>query len=156
VVWAEGLGEGALLRAPCCEETPFVAFGASAFAVTRAEAGEVFRITAPAPPRFCFVLLRGEGGPSATLGVGFPRAVARPPRHAPPELAATRARMDAALAAQELEAALAALAEMLLLARDHAATAAAAAALLAHLARHPLCRGPSLGALAAALTEASA
>jgi hypothetical protein len=156
VVWAEGLAEGAVLRAPCGEDTAFVAFGASAFAATVAEAGEAFRIAAAAPPRRCLVLLRGEGRPSATLGAGFPRAVARPPRRAAAEPAATRARMDAALAAQDLDAALAALADLLLLAREEAGTLDAARALLAHLARHPLCRGPALGALAAALTEARA
>jgi CBS-domain-containing membrane protein len=156
VVWAEGLAEGAVLHAPCGEATAFAALGGTGFAGTVAEAGEGFRITAAAPPRRCLVLLRRAGRPSATLGAGFPRAVARPPRRAAPGTAATRARMDAALAAQDLDAALAALAELLLLAREEAATPEAARALLAHLARHPLCRGPALGALAAALTEARA
>ncbi|MBR0674495.1 hypothetical protein, partial [Neoroseomonas soli] len=61
--------------------------------------------------------------------------------------------MDMALGEHDLDSALAALADLLILAREDAATGAATAALLAHLARHPLCRSPSLGALAAALTE---
>ncbi|WP_198373758.1 hypothetical protein, partial [Roseomonas rosulenta] len=82
--------------------------------------------------------------------------VARPPRRRPPELAATRARMDAALAEGDLDGALAALADMLLLARDDDRTQEAAAALLRHLARYPMLRGAGLGALVAALTEVPA
>jgi hypothetical protein len=64
--------------------------------------------------------------------------------------------MDGALAALDLDGALAALADMLLLAREDAATVDAAGALLRHLARHPLLRGTTLGPLVAALTEVPA
>jgi hypothetical protein len=61
--------------------------------------------------------------------------------------------MAAALAAGDLDGALGQLADMLAAARDAPETLAATADLLAHLARHPFCRSPRLGALAAALTD---
>jgi hypothetical protein len=154
-IWAEGAGAARLHRADG-QVQDFAVLGGCAFAVCDALAGEAFRITAPAPPRRGLVLLRAAGVPSPSLAMGWPRAIARPARRAAPELPATRARMDAALSEGEIDAALAALAEMLVLARDDAATTEAAGALLRHLARHPMLRGPALGALAAALTEVSA
>lgn len=154
-IWAEG-AEAARLHRADGQVQDFAVLGGCAFAGCDALAGEALRITAPAPPRRCLVLLRAAGGLSPSLAMGWPRAIARPAARAAHELPATRARMDAALAEGALDAALAALAEMLVLARDDAATAEAAAALLRHLARHPMLRGPALGALAAALTEVPA
>jgi hypothetical protein len=154
-IWAEGANAARLHRADG-QVQDFAVLGGSAFAGCDALAGEAFRMTAPTTPRRCLVLLRAGGGPSPSLAMGCPRAVARPARSGAPEAAATRARMDAALAESELDAALAALAEMLVLARDDAATTEAAGALLRHLARHPMLRGAALGALAAALTEVPA
>jgi hypothetical protein len=155
-IWAEGADAAPRLHRADGREQDFAVLGDCAFAACDAVAGEALRITAPAPARRCLVLLRAAGGPSPSLAAGWPRALARPARRAAPELPATRARMDAALAEGALDAALAALAEMLVLARDDAATTEAAAALLRHLARHPMLRGPALGALAAALTEVPA
>jgi hypothetical protein len=154
-IWAEGADAARLHRADGRMQD-FAVLGGSAFAGCDAHAGEALRITAPARPRRCLVLLRDAGAPSSSLAAGWPRALARPARRAAPELAPTRAQMDAALAGGALDAALAALAEMLVLARDDAATTEAAGALLRHLARHPMLRGPALGALAAALTEVPA
>lgn len=153
VVWAYGADADALLHPACGAPVGFAVLGDCGFAAIAAASGETFRITTPAPPRRCLVLLRAAGGPSPSLGAAWPRAVSRPVRRTAPELDATRVRMDAALADHDLDGALAALAEMLVMAREDAATQDAAAAALRHLARHPMCRGPALGALAAALTE---
>jgi hypothetical protein len=154
-IWAEG-ADGARLHRADGRVQDFAVLGGCAFAVCDALAGEALRITAPVRPRRCLVLRRATGGPSPSLAAGWPRALAGRAPHGAPELAPTRARMDAALADGELDAALAALAEMLVLARGDAATTEAAGALLRHLARHPMLRGPALGALAAALTEVPA
>jgi hypothetical protein len=155
-VWAEGADASARLHRADGQVQDFAVLGDCAFAGCDALAGEAMRITAPAPARRCLVLLRAAGGPSPSLAMGWPRAIGRPARRAAHELPATRARMDAALAEGALDAALAALAEMLVLARDDGATVEAASALLRYLARHPMLRGPALGALAAALTEVPA
>lgn len=155
-IWAEGADDAARLHRADGQAMGFAVLGGSAFACCEAMAGEALRLSAPAPPRRCLVLLRPPEGALPNLGTAWPRAVARPPRRRPPGLAATRARMDAALAECDLDGALAALADMLLLARADAATQDAAGALLRHLARHPMLRGAALGALAAALTEVPA
>jgi hypothetical protein len=152
VVWADGADADALLHPASGAPVGFAVLGGCGFASIAATIGEPFRITASAPPRRCLVLLRPADGPSSSLGAGWPRAVSRPVRRPAPELGATRVRMDAALADHDLDGALAALADMLVLARDDVATQDAAAALLQHLARHPMRRSPALGALAAALT----
>ena len=155
-VWAEGADEAARLHRAAGAALGFTVLGGSAFSICEVAAGEALRLTAPASPRRCTLLLRAPAGASPSLGAGWPRAGARPPRRRPPELAATRARMEAALVEGDLDAALAALAEMLLLARADAATLDAAAGLLRHLARHPMLRGAGLGAMVAALTEVPA
>lgn len=147
-IWAEA-GE-ARLSSPTLS---FQSLGRIAFAAGPAAAGETFRLHAPAPPQHCIVLGLPTPRHSPTLDAFLPRAVARPVQEPAPDLDATRARMDTALADGDLDAALAAVAELLILARDAPATLDAVAALLAHLARHPLCRSAALGALVAALTE---
>lgn len=129
--------------------------GGCAFAACEVAAQEALRITAPAPPRLCLVLLRAVPVASPSLSGAWPRALLRGARR-PGGDAAARATMDAALAAQDLDGALAALADMLAVAREDDATQQAAAALLRHLARHPMLRGAALGALAAALIEVPA
>ena len=90
---------------------------------------------------------------SPTLALMAPRALRSPARRQPYDLAAGRERVAGALAAFELETALGAVAEMLVVAPRDALTQAAVAAVLDHLARHPLSRSPALGAFVAALTE---
>lgn len=155
-VWTEGGEAGAVLHRADGTAVGFEVLGATAFAVCAVTPREPLRITAPAAPRRCLVLLRGADVASASLSGAFPRAVSAPSRTAPPDMAAVRATMDAALAAQDLDGALAALAEFLVLARGDDATHQAAAALLRHLARYPMLRGAALGALAAALIEVPA
>jgi len=154
-VWAEGLdAEAARLVPQAGPDLPLQRLGGTAFAtIGDATAGEAFRLRAPAPARRCVVLALPASPHSPTLDAVLPRALARPAARPAFDLPAARARLDAALAEQDLDGALAALADLLILARQAPATLDAAAALLAHLARHPLCRSPSLGALAAALTE---
>ncbi len=154
-VWAEGGEADAVMHRADGAAIRFEVLDGSAFAGCEVADQEPLRITAPAPPRRCLVLLRGAGAASASLSA-FPRAVIALPRRAAEDMAATRAAMDAALAAQDLDGALAALAELLVLAREDDATQQAAAALLRHLAAHPMLRGAALGALAAALTEVPA
>lgn len=153
-VWAEGLHpEEASLVPRVGRDLPFVRLGETAIAIGEAEAGDVFRLQGLTPARRCVVLSLPEPRHSPVLDAFLPRAIARPVRRPAPDLAAARARMDTALAEQDLGTALAALADLLILAREEPVTRAATAALLAHLARHPLCRSPALGAFAAALTE---
>jgi len=125
---------------------------AAAYAAAPAAAVPV-AIILPARPARCLVGTVAAGGPSAILAADWPEAIARPAPTAAPDLAPLAARVEAGLARHDLDAALAALAEMLLLARGAAETQAAARAILTFLMRHPLCRSPRLGALAAALTE---
>lgn len=154
VVWAEGIAaEGACLIPQDGVPWPLRQLGATAFASGAATAGQGFRLLAAAVPARCLVLALPEAGPSPTLDAFLPRAVARPAAHPPTDPAAARAWMEAALAAQDLDGALAALGDMLLRARGTPDTDAALVAFFAHLARHPLCRGAGLGALVAAITE---
>ncbi|MBR0683442.1 hypothetical protein GXW74_23350 [Roseomonas eburnea] len=153
-VWAEGLDtEAASLVPHSGPELPFLRLGGTAFATGSTLAREVFRLHALTPARRCVVIGLPAPRHSPTLDAFLPRALARPATRPAPDLPAARARMDAALAGQDLDGALAALADLLILARDAPATRDAVAALLAHLARHPLCRSLGLGAFAAALTE---
>jgi hypothetical protein len=155
LAWAQGweAAEEATLRAGGAPPEGFLALGDTAFAAIPALAGLSVRILAPAPPSRCVVLGVAEPAGSATLAGFWPRAMLRAPRPAAIDLDAARRRLDAALVEQDLDGAIALLADMLLLARDAPQTMAAAAGLLAHLAQHPLCRSPRLGALVAALTE---
>lgn len=155
-VWAEGADATACLHRADGQAVGFAVLGACAFAGCDVTANEALRLVAAVPPQRCLVLLRATDGPSPSLAGAWPRAVSRQAPRSAPELAATRARMDAALAREDLDGALAALADMLVLARADAVTGEAAAVLLRHLARHPMLRGPALGALAAALTEVPA
>lgn len=155
-VWATGADAAARLHRADGQVLDFAMLGGCAFAGCNTAALEALRITAPAPPGRCLVLLRAIDGPSPSLAGAWPRAVCGAVRRPPNELAATRARMDAALLEGDLDGALAALADMLLLARDDDATRDASRALLRHLARHPMLRGVGLGALVAALTEVPA
>ncbi|WP_137124809.1 hypothetical protein [Roseomonas sp. HF4] len=153
-VWAEGWAPapGAALAAGGAP-APFAMLGATAFAVPQGVPGAVLLLRAAAPPPACRVLLPAAAHHSPTLDGVWPRAVARPAAPAAPDLAAARALMAAALAAGDIDGALGQLADMLAAARRAPETLAAAAALLAHLACHPFCRSPRLGALAAALTD---
>ena len=154
VVWAEGIAaEGTCLMPQDGVPWLFHQLGATAFASGPAIAGQRFRLIAPAVPARCLVLVLPEAGPSPTLDAFLPRAVACPAAHPPADPATARAWMEAALAAQDLDGALAAIGDMLLRARGMPETDAALAHLFAHLARHPLCRGAGLGALVAAITE---
>lgn len=153
VVWAEGWGAagGASLGCGDAPPVPLMAFGTQAFASVPVVAGDAMRLRAASRPARCLVLGLPQPRHSPTLAAAWPRALARPHARRGLDLAECRARMERALAAQDLDAALAAVADMLLAAREDPATLAAIAALLAHLARHPLCRGTGLGAFAAAL-----
>ena len=131
----------------------FVAVPGGGFLAAQVAAGGRCTVQAPVPPSRCRVLLVPRPAASPSLALLAPRAVHRPSRPAPFDLAAARARIAAALGRQDLDAALGAAAEMLVAARQHPATQVAAAAVLDHLARHPLCRSPALGAFVAALTE---
>jgi hypothetical protein len=155
-VWAEGADGQAVLHRADGAAIGFDVLGGSAFAGCEVAAREPLRITAQVAPRRCLVLLRGADVATASLCGAFPRAVIAPPRRATEDTATSRAAMEAALAAQDLDGALAALADLLVVAREDAATQQAAAALLRHLAAHPMLRGAALGALAAALTEVPA
>lgn len=155
LAWAEGWAQadGAVLVAGDAPPEGFRMLGATAFAAAPVQAGLALRIRASAPAGRCVLLGVPQGAGSATLAGLWPRALQRAPRPPGIDLDAARARLDAALAAHDIEGAIAVLADMLLLARAAPQTMAAAAALLAHLAAHPLCRSPRLGALVAALTE---
>lgn len=158
VVRAEGLPalRQATLAIDHGPPAPFTELAGIAFATAPARAGARVLVALPERPLRCLVTGIAADGPSAIVSPFWPEAIARPVAAARPDLAATRARMDAALAEFDLDAALAALAGMLLAARGAPETRAAVAAILAFLARHPLCRSPRLGAMAAALTEHSA
>ncbi|WP_198378572.1 hypothetical protein, partial [Neoroseomonas rubea] len=96
-------------------------------------------------------------GIAATFATALPRAVVAAGAGAAPDDAAAYAESLAeALERPEPDAALAVLADMLLAVRDAPETMAAARALLRHAARHPLWRGPALGAIPAALMEEEA
>jgi len=153
-LWAEGWAPppGASLEAGGAPAA-FATLGATAFAVPPGVAGAVLLLRAPAPPPACRILLPAVSRHSPTLDGPWPKAIARPAAPAAPDLGAARALMAAALAAGDLDGALAQMAGMLAAARRAPATTEAAAELLAHLARHPFCRSPRLGALAAALTD---
>ncbi len=153
VVWAEGWepASGACLLHGEAPPAPLVALGGLAFASVLVAAGDAMRLRAASRPQRCVVLGLPQARHSPTLAAFWPRALARPAARRGPDLAACRARMAAALAAQDIDAALAPVADMLLAAREDPATLAAIGALLAHLARHPLCRGTGLGTFAAAL-----
>ena len=154
VVWAEGIEAGrACLMPEDGVPWPLRQLGATTFASGAATAGQGFRLIAPVVPTRCVALSLPEAGPSPTLDAFLPRAIARPAVHPPPDATAPRAWMEAALAAQDLDGALAAIGDMLLRARGAPETDAALVAFFAHLARHPLCRGGGLGALVAAITE---
>ncbi|CAH0231068.1 hypothetical protein [Roseomonas sp. CECT 9278] len=155
-VWATGADAAARLHRADGQVLDFTVLEGCAFAGCDVVAPEALRVSAPAPPLHCLVLLRAHHGASPSLAGAWPRAVSAPVRRGPDDLAATRARMDAALREADLDAALAALADMLLLARADGATQEASGALLRHLARHPMLRGVGLGALVAALTEVPA
>ena len=158
VVRAEGLAtrERATLAVAGDAPLAFADLAGVAFAATPARAGARVVVTLPERPLRCVVSGIAEEGPSAILAGVWPEAIARPVVANPPDLAAAVARVEAALARFDLDAALAVLAEMLLAARGAPQTQAAAAAILEFLGRHPLCRSPRLGAMAAALTEQSA
>jgi hypothetical protein len=132
----------------------FLPAGAGGFAALPAvAAGARLVLQAPQPPARCRIAMVPHPAPSPSLALLAPRALLVPPRAPGPDLAALSARVAAALAAQALDPALAAAAEMLAAGRGRPETAAAIAAILAHLARHPLCRSPALGAFVAALME---
>jgi hypothetical protein len=152
---AEGWAEPATARLLPDEGAPiaFLSLQDAAFATAIVTRGTAFTIEAPSPPLRCRIVLTPSAGVSPTLALLAPRAIRSPARRAAYDLDAGRRRVDAALAAQDLDTALAVVAEMLVAARGAAATQAAVAGVLAHLARHPLCRSASLGAFVAALTE---
>ena len=132
---------------------PFLPLAGAAFLATAAEAGAAFAIEAPVPPLHCRVLCLPRQRQSPTLALLAPRAIRSPARRPAYDLEAGQRRIADALAKQELDTALGVAAEMLVSARQAAATRHAVAAVLAHLARHPLARSPALGAFVAALTE---
>lgn len=106
----------------------------------------------PTPPR-CRIATLPHPTPSPSLALLAPRALLTTSRALAFDSAAATTRITTALVAQNLDAALAAAAEMLAAARERPETQAAIAAILGHLARHPLCRSPALGAFVAALME---
>ena len=158
VVRAEGLDAPprATLSVDGGVPVPFADLGGVAFAAAPVSAGARVTVTLPDRPLRCVLDGIAEGGASPVLAATWPEAIARPLAAGAPDLAGARARVEAALAGHDLDAAMAALAEMLLVARGAPETHATAAAILVFLGRHPLCRSPRLGAMAAALTEQSA
>lgn len=132
----------------------FLPAGAGGFAALPAvAAGARLVLQAAQPPARCRVVMVPHPAPSPSLALLAPRALLVPRRSQGCNLPALAARITAALAAHNLDAALATAAEMLAAARERPETQAAIAAILAHLARHPLCRSPALGAFVAALME---
>lgn len=131
----------------------FLALGDEAFAATVTEAGAGFTIEAPVPPLRCEIRFLPRPATSPSLALFAPKAIRSPARRPAYDLDAARERVATALAGQELDVALGVAAEMLAASRSAAATHSAVAAVLAHLARYPLARSPSLGAFVAALTE---
>lgn len=151
--WAEA-GAASLVpgaRAPIA----FVPLGAAAFAWCASDGGETIALHAPAPPARCRVAFQ-PAGIAATFATALPRAVVAAGAGAAPDPPPYAESLAAALERPEPDAALAVLADMLLTARDAPETMAAARALLRHAARHPLWRGPALGAIPAALMEEEA
>jgi hypothetical protein len=131
----------------------FLALADAAFVATIAGHGGGFTIEAPSPPLRCALRFIPRPAGSPTLALLAPRAI-RSPAHGPAyDVDAGHDRVVAALAAQQLDTALGIAAELLAASRSAAATRAAVLAVLAHLARYPLARSPSLGAFVAALTE---
>lgn len=148
------LPPGAWRAVPGGVPLPFVPLGEGAFVAAVLEGpGARCVLEAPAPPARCRVTVVPRPAASPSLALLAPRALRRPPRRHTEGPAEALARITAALAAGELDAALAAAAGMLLAAREAPATREGVAAILAHLAHHPLRRSPSLGAFVAALTE---
>ncbi len=131
----------------------FVPIADAAFIAVEAEAGEVLTFAAPSAPRRSHAAFHPRAVASPSLALLAPRAIRAPARRPAYDLAAARARIEAALAAQAHDTALGVTAEMLLAARGAAETRAAVAVVLAHCARYPLARTPALGAFVAALTE---
>ncbi len=132
----------------------FLPAGAGGFlAVLSSAAGARFTLQAPQPPARCRIATVPQPATSPSLALLAPRALLVPPRAPGFDAAAATARIAAALAEQDLDAALATAAGMLAAARERPETQAAIAAILGHLARHPLCRSPALGAFVAALME---
>jgi hypothetical protein len=151
--WADPAA--ARLLPPAGAPLPFAPLGEGAFlaAVLEGEGGHCL-LEAPAPPAECRVRVLPRPAASSSLALLAPRALRRPPRQSGQDAAEAAARITAALAEGRLEAALAAAAELLLTAREAPATREAVAAILAHLAHHPLRRSPALGAFVAALMDA--
>lgn len=150
--WADPAA--ARLLPPAGAPLPFLPLGEGAFLAAVLEGpGSPCVLEAPAPPTRCRVTLAPRPAASPALALLAPRALRRGPRPQAADPAAGPARITAALAAGDLDAALAAAAEMLLTAREAPATREAVAAILSHLAHHPLRRSPALGAFVAALTE---
>ncbi|MEO3474422.1 hypothetical protein AAFN86_21320 [Roseomonas sp. CAU 1739] len=154
-ILAEGWPEPGAARLLSPEGLPqaFLPLADAAFLATVAEDGAAFTIEAPATPRLCRVVFVPRPAASPSLALLAPRSIRSPVRHAAYDLAAGQRRVSAALMVQDLDTALGVAAEMLLSARGAAATQAAIAAVLSHLARYPLARSPALGAFVAALTE---
>ena|GEM_PF-3649128 len=138
VVWAVGWGAEAV--AARVGEVPFVALRRAAYCVV--EGRGVLRFVAPRVPESCVVMAAAEV--PVALSFGWPRALLARGVTAP-----RLAEVEAALAAANLPRALDVLGRMLL--AEGREREAAARAVLAWLARHPLMREPALGALAAAL-----
>jgi hypothetical protein len=156
-VLAEGWAEpaAASLVAGAGAPVAFLPLGAAAFAWCAADGGEAIILHAPAPPTRCRVAFHPSGGVGA-FAAALPRAVATAAARVAPGDAPPAESLAEALARPEPDAALAILADMLIAARDAPETVAAARTLLSHAARHPLWRGPALGALPAALMEEEA
>ena len=127
--------------------------GGGAFLAAEASPGTLLTIVAPQAPGRLRVVFHPHLPVSPALALMAPRALRAPGRAKAYDLAAGRARIDAALEAGSVDTALGVAAEMLLSARHAAATRAAILRLLAHCARYPLARSPALGAFVAALTE---
>ena len=131
----------------------FVPLAGGAFIVAETATGEVLTFAAPAAPRHSHAVFHPRFAASPSLALLAPRALRAPARRVAYDLAAARARIEAALAAPALDTALGVAAEMLLAARGAPETRAGVTAVLAHCARYPLDRTPALGAFVAALTE---
>ena len=131
----------------------FRPLGDNAFVATTATMAEAFVIEAPVAPQRCQLVFLAPPSTSPTLSLLAPRAIRRPAHRQAYDLDAGRRRVASALSEQELDTALGVATEMLVVSRVAATTRAAVLDVLAHLARYPLSRSPSLGAFVAALTE---
>ncbi|MBP0465348.1 hypothetical protein J5Y09_15590 [Roseomonas sp. PWR1] len=156
-VLAEGWAEpgAASLVAGAGAPVAFLPLGAAAFAWCAADGGDAITLHAPAPPARCRVAFH-PSGIAATFAAALPRALATTTARSAQGSAPHAESLAEALGRAEPDAALAILADMLIAAREAPETIAAARALLRHAARHPLWRGPALGALPAALMEEEA